>query len=144
MYIYKVVAQSLSCVYLRPHELQHNRLLCPPLSPGVCLNSYPLSQLCYLTITSSVTTFSFCLQSLPASRSFPVSQLFPSGDQSIGASVSASDLPVNIQCWFSLGLNGLISLLSKGFSRVFSSTAVQKHQFFSAQPSLQSNSHIRT
>ena len=100
----------LSNHHILCHGLQHNRLLCPPLSPGVCSNSNPLSQLCYLTTTSSVTTFLFCLQSLPASTSFPVSQLFPSGDQSIGASVSALDLPVNIQGWSPLGLTGLSSL----------------------------------
>ena len=134
----------LSNHHILCHGLQHNRLLCPPLSPGVCSNSNPLSQLCYLTITSSVTTFLFCLQPLPASMSFPVSQLFPSGDQSTGASVSASDLSVNIQGWSPLGLTGLSSLQSKEVSRVFSSTTIQRHHFFSAQPSFWSNPHIHT
>ena len=101
----------------------------------------PLSWWCHPTISTSVIPFSSCLQSFPASRSFPMSQLFTSGDQSIGAS---SVLPMNIQGWFSFRLTGLISLQSKGFSRVFSSTTVQKHQFFSTQPSLWSNSHICT
>ena len=118
---------------LRPHELQHTRLCCPSLSPWVCSNSCPLSQWCYLTISSSVTLFSFCLQSFPASGSFSMSRLFASGGQSTGAS---SVLPTNVQDWFPLGWTGLISLLSKGFSRVFSSNTVQKHQFFSSQPSL--------
>ena len=96
------------------------------------------------TTSSSVIPFSSCPQSFPASGSFPVSQLFTLGGQRIGDSASAAVLPMNIQGWFPLGLTGLISLLSKGFLRVFSSTTVQKHQFFSTQPSLQSNSHIRT
>ena len=115
------------------HGLQHNRLPCPLLSPGVCLNPCPLSWLCYLSIPSSVIPFS-CLQSFPASGSFPVSQFFPSGSQSTGA--SASVLPMDIQDWFPLGLTSWISLQSKGFSRVFSSTTDQKHQFFSTQLSL--------
>ena len=102
---------------LRPHGLQHSRLLCPPLSPGVCLNSCPLSRWCYPTISPSVAPFSSCPQSFPASGSFPVSQFFTSGSQSTGASVSASVLPVNIQGWFPLGSTGLISLLSKGLSK---------------------------
>ena len=114
----------------------------PTLSLGVCSNSCPLSQWCYLTISSSVTPFSFCLLSFPASGSFPVSQLFMSGGQSTGTSASASALPTNSQGWLPLGLNGLISLLSKALSRVFSSTTVWKHQFFSAQPSLRSNSYL--
>ena len=108
----------------------------------VCSNSPPLSQLCYLTISSSPVPFFSCLQSFPASGSFLMSQLFTSGGQSIGASASARILPMNIQGWFPLGLTGLISLQCKGLSRVFSSTTVQKHQFFSAQLSLWSNSHI--
>ena len=111
----------------------------PPLSPRVCSDSCPLSKWGYLTISSSATHFSFCLRSLPASGSFPASQLFASGGQSIGASSSASVLPMNVQGWFPLGLT---SLQSKGLSRVFSSTTIWKHQFFSAQPSLWSNSHI--
>ena len=102
------------------HGLQHFRLPCPSLSPAVCSNSCPLSCCCYPTISSSVALFS-CPQSFPASGSFPVSQLFASGGQTIGASASASVLPVNIQGWFPLGLTGLISLLSKGLSRVFAS-----------------------
>ena len=93
----------------------------------VCSNSHPLSQLCYLSISSSVTPFSSHPQSVPASRSFPMSQLFASGGQNIRASASASVLPMNIQSWFPLGLTGLISLLSKGLSRVFSRIAIQKH-----------------
>ena len=110
----------------------------------VCSNSCPLSLWYHPTISSSVVPFSSCPQSFPASGSFPMSRLFTSGGQSIGVSASASGLPMNIQGWFPLGLASLISLLSKGLSRVFSSTIVQKHQFFSAQPSLWSNSHIRT
>ena len=111
---------------LQPRGLQHTRLPCLLPSPGACSNSCPLSQWCHPTI-------SFCLQSVPASGSFPVSQLFTSGGQSIGALASASVLPVNILCWFPIGLTGLISLLSKGLSRVFSSTIIKKNQFFSAQ-----------
>ena len=97
-----------------------------------------------LTVSSSTSPLSFCLQSFPTSGSFPRSQLFASGGQSIGASASATVLPMNIPDLFPLGLTGLISLQSKGLSRVFSSTTVQKHQFFDAQPSLWSNSHIHT
>ena len=114
----------------------------PVLSPGVCSNSCPLNQWCHPTISSFVVPFSSCLQSFPASGSFPMSWLFVSGGQSIGA--SASVLPMNIQDWLPLGLTGLISLLFKGLSRVFSSTPVQKYQFFSAQPSLWPNTYIRT
>ena len=103
----------------------------------------PLSWWCHPTISSSVAPFSPCPQFSPASGSFPVSWLFASGGQSIGAWAWASVLPMNIQDWFPLGLTGLISLLSKGLSRVFSSTTVQNHQFFGAQPSLWSNCHIR-
>ena len=102
---------------------------CPSLSPRVYSDSHALSQWCYLTISSSVVPFSFCLQSFPAPGSFPVSWLFTSSGQSIGASPSASVLPKNIQGWFPLGLTGLTSLLSKGLSRAFSSTTIQKHQF---------------
>ena len=115
---------------LQPHGLQHAGLPCPSVSPVLCSYSCPLSQWCYLTISSFAAPVSSCPQSFPASWSFPVSQLFPSGGQSIGASPSASALPVNLQHWFPLRLTGLISLLSKGFSRVFSNTTVQKHQFF--------------
>ena len=108
----------------------------------VCSKSCPLSQWCYLTISSSAALFSFCLQSFSASGSFPVNWLFTSDGQRIGA--SASVLPMNIQDWFHLELTGLISLLSKGLSRVFSSITIWRHQFFSAQPSLRPNSHIHT
>ena len=126
---------------LCPYGLQHTRLPCPSLSPRVCSNSCSLSRWCHPTISSSVTHFS-CHQSFPASGSFPVSWLFASGSQSNGA--SASVLTMNIQGWFPSGLTGMISLLSKGLSRVFSITTVWKHQLFSAQPSLLSNSHIYT
>ena len=109
---------------------QHTSFPCPSPSPGVCSNSCPLSQWCHPTISSSVITLSSCLQSFPASWAFPVSQLFASGGQSIGASASASVLPMNFQGWFPLGLTGLISLQSKRLSKVFSSTTVWKHQFF--------------
>ena len=130
---------------LQPHGLQHTRLPCPSLSPGVCSNSCPLSQWCHQTISSSVTPFSSCPQSFPASGFFLRNQLFTSGGQSTGASTSASVLPMNIQGWLPLGLTGLISLLSKRlFSSVFSSTTLWKHQFFGTQPSVWSNSHIIT
>ena len=117
------------------HEWPHARPPCPSPSPRACSNSCPFSRWCHPTISSSVILFSSCLQSFPASGSFPTSQLFASGGQRIDA--SASVLPKNIQDWFSLGWTGLISLQSKGLSRVFSNTTVQKHQFFSVQPSLQ-------
>ena len=120
---------------LWPNELQLSSLPCPSLLPGVCSNSCPLSWRCCLTISSSVNPFSSCPQSFPASGSFPVTQLFTSGDKIIGALVSASILPMSIQGWFSLGLTGLI-LQSKGASRVFSSTTIWKHQFFGTQHSL--------
>ena len=129
---------------LRPHGLQHTRLPCPSLFPRVCSNSGPVSWRCHPTISSSVTPFSSCPQSFPASGSFPRNRLFSSGGQSIGASASASVLPMNIQGWFPLGLSGSISLQFTGLSRVFSSTTVRKHQFFSAQTSLWSNTHIHT
>ena len=109
---------------------------CPSPTPGAYRNSCLLSRWCHPTISSSVVPLSSCLQSFPASGSFPRSQFFVSGGQSIGVSASASVLPKNIQDWFPLGLTGLISLQSKGLSRVFSSTTIQKHQFFGAQPSL--------
>ena len=127
---------------LWPHGLQHTSLLCLLLSPWVCSHSCPWSQWCYQTISSSVTSFSFCLQSFPASGCFLMSRLFSSGGQSIGASTSTSVLLMNFQDWFPLGLTGLISLQSKGLSKVFSNTTVQKHQFIGTQPSLWSNSHI--
>ena len=136
-YMLSISTQSLS----RVQFFTTPWLPCPSLSPGVCLNSCPLSWWCHPAISSSFIPFSSCLQSFPASGSSPVGRLFTSGGQSIGASASASALPMNIQGWFHLGLIGLVSLLPKGLSSVFSSTAVQKHQFFSAQPSLWSNSH---
>jgi len=129
---------------LWPPGLQHDSHPCPSLSTGVDSNSCPLSQSCHPATSSSVAPFSSCFQSFPALGSFPMSWLFASDDQSIGASVSASVLPMNIQDWFPLELTGLISLLSKGLSRVFSNTTVQKHQFFGAQPSLWPISHIST
>ena len=138
---YCPVAQSCPTL-CDPHGLQHARLPCPSPSPRVCSISCPLSRWCYPTISSFVVPFSSCLQSFPASGSFPMSWLFPSDGQSIGASVLVP--PMNIQDWVPLGLTGLVSLLSKGLSRVFSSTTVQKHQFFSMQPSLWSNSDICT
>ena len=124
-----VVVQSQSLC-----DPMYYRLPCPSLSPWVCSNSCPLSQWCHPTISSSFAPFS-CPQSFPAPESFPMSRLFASGCQIIGASASASVLPMNIQSWFPLGLTGLIALLSKELSRVFSSTTVQKHQFFGIQPS---------
>ena len=129
---------------LQPHGLQHTRPPCPSPTPGVYSNSCPLSWWCHSTISSSVIPFSSCLQSFPASGSFQMSQLSILGGQSIGVSASTSVLPMNIQDWFPLGWTGWISLQSKGPSRVFSNTIVSKHQFFSAQLSLQSNSHIHT
>ena len=129
---------------LRPLALQHSRPPCPSPTPRACLNSCPSSQRCHPTILSSVVPFSSCLQSSPESGSFLMTQFFASGGQSIGVLASASVLPMNIQDWFPLGLTSLVFLLSKGLSRVFSSTTVQKHQFFGAQPSLWSNSYIHT
>ena len=119
---------------LQPHGLQHIRLPCPSLTPGSCSNSCPLSWWCHPTISSSIVPFSSCLQSFPASGSFPMSQLFASGGPSIGA--LASVLAMNIQGWFPLGLTDWVSLQSKGLSRVFSNTTVQKHEFFCVQLSL--------
>ena len=132
------------CPTLRSHRLQHTRLPCPSPVPGVYSDSCPLCRWCHPTISSSVSPYSSCLQSFPASWSFPVSQFFTSGGQTIGISASASVLPMNTQDWFSLRLTGLISLQFRGLTRVFSNTTVQKHQFFSAQPSLWANSHIHT
>ena len=120
------------CLTLWLHELQHARLPHPSLSPRVCQNSWSLSWWYHPTISSSVIPFSSCIQSFPASGSFPMSRLFPSDGQSIGASASASVLLINIQDWCPLGLTSLISLLSNRLSRVFSSTTIQKYQFFSA------------
>ena len=129
---------------LRPHELQHARLPCPSPTSRVHLNSHPSSRWCHPAISSCVIPFSSCPQSLPASESFPVSQLFAWGGQSTGASALASFLPKKSQSWSPSEWTGWISLQSKGLSRVFSNTAVQKHQFFGAQISSQFNSHIHT
>ena len=142
LFSWSVVSDSL-----QPHGLQHAGLPCPSASPGACSNSCPLSQWCHQNISSSVVSFSSCLQSFPASGSFPMSQLFISGGQrwlfiSDGASASASVLPMNTQDWSPLGWTGWICLQSKGPSRVFSNTIVQKHQSFSTQPSLWSKSQI--
>ena len=126
-----------------PRNWKHAKIPCPSLPPGAYSNSCPLSRWRHPTISSSVVPFSSHLQSFPASGSFPVSQFFTSGGQSTGASASASVLPMNIQDCSPLGWTGLISLQSKGLSRLFSNTTVQKHQFFSAWPSLGSSSHIR-
>ena len=128
---------------LWPHGLQQARPPCPSPTPGVYSNSCPLSRWCHPIISSSVISFSR-LQCFPASGSFPVSQFFTSGGQSIGVSASTSVLPMNTQDWSLLGWSGWISLQSKGLSRVFSNTTVQKYQFFGAQPSSQSNSLIHT
>ena len=129
-------SQSVMSNSLRPHGLQHARPPYPSPAPGAYSNSCPLCQWCHPTTSSSVIPFSSCLQSFPASGSFQMSQLFASGGQSIGLSALASVLPMNIQDWFPLGWTDWISLRSKGLSRVFSNTTVQKHQFFSAQLSL--------
>ena len=126
---------------LRPHRLQYARLPYPSPTPRAYLNSCPLSRWYHLTISSSVVPFSSPLQLFPASGSFQMSEFFKSGGQTIGVSASASVLPMNSQDWSLLGWTGWISLQSKGFSRVFSSTTVQKHQFFGAQLS---NSLIHT
>ena len=137
--------QSLSLSNsLRPHGLQHTRLPCPSPTPEAYSDSCPLSQWCHPTISSSVVPFCSHLQSFPASWSFQMSQFFASGGQSIGASASASVLPMNTQDWSPLVWTGWISLLSKGLSRVFSNTTVQTFRFFHAQLSSQSNSYIHT
>ena len=129
---------------LWPHGLQHARPPCSSPTPRACSDSCPSSRWCHPTISSSVIPFSSCLQSFPASGSFQMSQVFASGGQSIGVSASTSVLPMNTQDWFPLGWTGWISLQSKGLSKVFSNTTVQKHQFFGAHLSSQSNSHIHT
>ena len=141
-YIYCCCSVTQSCPTLPPHRLQHSRDPCPSISPRACSNSCLLSKWCHPTISSSIIPFSTCLQSFPAAGSFLMSQLLTSGGQSIGP--SASVLPMNIQDWFPSVLIGWISLQSKGLSRVFSNTTVQKHWFFGTQPSLWSNSHIHT
>ena len=129
---------------LWPHGLQHAMLSSPSQTPATYPNSCPLSWWCHVTISSSVVPFSSHLQSVPASESFPMSQLLASGGQSIGASASASVLPRYIQDWFPLGWTGWISLQSEGLSRGFSNITDQKHQFFGSQLSLWSNTHIHT
>ena len=124
-------SRSVMSDSLRPHESQHARPPCPSPTPGVHPNSCPSSRWCHPAVSSSVVPFFSCSQSLPASGSFPMSQLFAWGGQNIGVSASASVLPVNTQDWSPLGCTGWISLQSKGLSRVFSNTTVQKHQFFS-------------
>ena len=129
---------------LRPHESQHARPPCPSPTPGVYSNSCPSSWWYHPATSSSVIPFSSCPQSLPASGSFPMSQVFAWGGQSIGVSASAKVVPMNTQDWSPLGWTGWISLQSKRLSRVFSNTTVQKHPFFGTQLSSQSNSHIHT
>ena len=135
LYLFSSVQSSHSVMSnsLQPHGLQYARLPCPSPTSGAYSNACLLSRWCHPTILSSAIPFSSCLQSFPASGSFPISQLFASDGQSIGASASASVLPMNIQDWFPLGWTGWIPLQSKGLSRVFSNTTVQKHQLFSAQ-----------
>ena len=150
-YLY-VIYNILCCLFsrsgminsLRPHELRHARPPCPSPTPRVYLNSCPLSRWCHPTISSSVIPFSSCLLSFPASGSFPMSWLFASGGQRTGVSALASFLPKNTQGWSPLEWTGWVSLQSKGLSRVFSNTTVQRHQFFGAQLSSKSNSHIHT
>ena len=129
---------------LRPHDSRHARPPCPSPTPRVHWDSRPSSQWCHPAISSSVVPFSSCPQSLPASEAFPMSQLFTWGGQSIGVSALGSVLPKNTQDWSPLERTAWISLQSKGFSRVFSNTTVQKHQFFGAQLSSKSNSHLYT
>ena len=133
-----------SCPTLWPHELQHARAPCPSPTPRVHLDSRPPSQWCHPAISSSVVPFPSCPQSLPGSESFPMSQLFTWGGQSTGVSALASFLPKKSQGLSPSEWTGWIALQSKGLSRVFSNTTVQKYQFFGAQPSSQSNSHIHT
>ena len=144
----KISSVQLSCSVvsdsLRPHELQHARPPCPSPTPGVYSNTCLSSRWCHPAISSSVVPVSSCPQSLPEPESFPVSQLFAWGGQSIGVSALASVLPMNTQDWSPSEWTGWISLQSKGLSRAFSNTTVQKHQFFSTQLSSQSNSHIHT
>ena len=147
-FIYKFSSVQFSCSVvsdsLRPRELQHARPPCPSPTPRVHSDSRPPSQWCHPAISSSVVPFSSCLQSLPASEFFPMSQLFSWGGQSTVVSALASFLPKKSQGWSPSEWTGWISLQSKGLSRVCSNTTVQKHQFIRAQPSSQSNSHIHT
>ena len=138
-FTHSVVSDSL-----QPHGLLHTRSPCPSPTPRIYSDSCPLSQWWHPAISSCFIHFSSRLQSFPASGSFQMSQFFASGSQSIGASALVSVLPMNIQDWSPLGWTGWISSQSKGLARVFSNTTVQKHQFFGAQLSSQSNSHIHT
>ena len=135
-------SRSIMSDPLWPHKSQHTRLPCPSPTPRVHSNSCPSSWWCHPAISSSIIPFSSCSQSLPVSGSLPISQIFAWGGQNIGVSASASVIPMNTQDWSPLGLPGWISLQSKGLSRVFSNTTVQKHQCFGAELSSQSNSHI--
>ena len=144
VHVHTQFSHSVVSDSLRPHELQHTRPPSPSPTPRVYSNSCPLSQWYHPTISFSVVPFSSCPQSFPTSGSFPMSQLFAWGGQSTGVSALASGLPMNTQDWFPLEWTGWISLQSKGLSRVFSNTTVQKHQFFGAQLSSQSKSHIHT
>ena len=137
-------SRSVMSDSLWPHELQHARPPCPSPTPRVYSNSCPSSRWCHPAISSFVITFSSCPQSLPASGSFPMSQLFAWGGQCTGASASVSVLPMNTQDWSPLGWTGWISLQSTGLSTVIFNTTVQKHQFLGTQLSSQSNSHIHT
>ena len=137
-------SRSVMSDSLPPHELQHARHPCPSQTPGVHPDSRPLSQWCHTAISSSIVPFCSCPQSLPASESFPMSQLFAWGGQCTGVSALASFLPKKSQGWSPSEWADWISLQSKGLSRVFSNTTVQKHQFFGTQPSSQSNSHTYT
>ena len=137
-------SRSVVSDFLWPHESQHAGPPCPSPTPRVHPNSCPSSWWCHPAISSSVVPFSSCSQTLPASESFPVTQLFAWGGQSTGVSPSTSVLPMNTQDWSPLEWPGWISLQSKGLSRIFSKTTVQKHQFFGAQRSSQSNFHIHT
>ena len=144
LYISDQISRSVVSNSLQPHESQYARPPSPSPTSGVHSNSGPSSQGCHPATSSAVVPFCSCPQSLPASGSFPMSQLFAWGDQSTGVSALASFLPKNTQDWSPLEWTDWISLQSKGLSRVFSNTTVQKHQFFSTQPSSQSNSHIHT
>ena len=144
MYSSVQFSRSVVSDSLWPHESQHARPPCPSSTPGVHSNSRPSSQWCHPAISSSVAPFSSCPQSLPASESFPMSQLFAWGGQSTGVSALASFLPKKSQGWSPSEWTGWFSLQSKGLSSVFSNTTLQKHQFFGAQLSKQSNSHIHT
>ena len=144
IYISDQISSSVVSDSLQPHELQHTRPPCPSPTPEIHSDSRPSSQWYHPAISSSVIPFSSCPQSLPASESFPMNQLFAWGGQSTGVSALASFLPKKSQGWSPSEWTRWISLQSKGLSRVFSNTTVQKHQFFDAQPSSQSNSHIHT